>query len=73
MTKMFFDMWARWDALVHCKWLWCKVHGKLLKPFISKGGDEIVVQHNIHPQMDGHIERVNGVLNQYLKNYTGVN
>jgi hypothetical protein len=19
MTKMFFDMWARWDALVHCK------------------------------------------------------
>jgi hypothetical protein len=29
------------------KWLWCQVHDKFLKTFISKGGDEIVIQHNI--------------------------
>jgi hypothetical protein len=26
-----------------------------------------------HPQMDGQKERDNGVLNQYLKDYMGVN
>jgi hypothetical protein len=25
-----------------------------------------------HPQIDGQMERVNGVLNQYLKNYVNV-
>jgi hypothetical protein len=28
------------------------VHGKLLKTFISKGGDEIIIQHNI-PSTNG--------------------
>jgi hypothetical protein len=26
-----------------------------------------------HPQIDGQMERVNGVLNQYLKNYVNAN
>jgi hypothetical protein len=33
---------------------------------------KLLFNTTFHPQMDGQIERVNGVLNQYLKNYMGV-
>jgi hypothetical protein len=34
-------------------------------------GMKLLFNMTFHPQTDGEIDRVNGVLNQYFKNYVG--
>jgi hypothetical protein len=43
-----------------------------LKHLFCKVGIKLLFNITFHPQTDGQIERVNGVLNQYLKNYVNI-
>ncbi len=43
------------------------------KHLFWKVGTKLLFSTAFHPQIDGQIERVNGVLNQYFKNYVGIN
>ncbi len=43
------------------------------KHLFRKVGMKLLFDMAFHPQTDGQIERVNEVLNQYFKNYVGVN
>ncbi len=53
LVKLFFDMWIRHHGIVRDK-------GTL----VLEGGDEIVISNMVfHPQTNGQIEKVNGVLN----------
>jgi transposase InsO family protein len=50
-----------------------QVDGELLKTFALKNGVQLSFSTIFHPQINGQIERVNGLLNQYLKNYVSAN
>jgi hypothetical protein len=45
---------------------------QLLETFVQKVGMKLLFNTTFHPQTDGQIKKVNGVLNQYLRNYVGV-
>jgi IS30 family transposase len=43
-----------------------------LKHLFRKVGIKLLFNKTFHPQTDGQTERVNGLLNQYLKNYVNI-
>ncbi len=60
---------APWDASIYRKQYKHQIYGKFWKHLFQKVGTKLSFNVTFHPQMDGQTKRVDGVLNQYLRNY----
>ncbi len=65
-TKLFYDMWVK-----HHGMLQFIISDK--ETCVLEGGMKLLFSTMFHPQIDGQMERVNGVLNQYFRNYVNAN
>ncbi len=74
-TTLFFDMWVRHHDMF--KVIVSDQDAELVSKFctflMKKAGTKLKFNMIFHLQIDGQIERVNGILNQYFKNYVVAN
>jgi len=72
-AKLFFNMWVRHHGMPQLiiSDRNAKFTASFCKHLFRKVGMKLSFSTAFHPQTNGQIEKVNGVLNQYLKNYVG--
>jgi len=75
ITTLFFDMWVRHHGMLEViiSDRGAKFVSKFCTFLMKKVGTKLKFNMIFHLQIDGETERVNGILNQYLKNYVVVN
>jgi hypothetical protein len=75
LAKLFFNMWVRHHGMP--QFIVSDGNAKFMARFWKhlfwKVGTKLLFGTTFHPQTNGQIKRVNEVLNQYSRNYVGVN
>ncbi len=75
LAKLFFDMWVKYHGML--EFIVSDKNTKFMvgfwKHLFRKAGMKLSFSMAFHPQTNGQIERVNGVLNQYHSDYVNVN
>jgi hypothetical protein len=71
MAKLCFDMWVRHNGMskVIVSDRDVKFMSKFWTLLMKKTWTKLKFSTTFHPQIDGRIEKVNMILNQYLRNY----
>jgi len=75
ITTLFFNMWIRHHGMLEViisDWN-VKFVSKFWTLFMEKVETKLKFNTTFHLQTDGQTEKVNGILNQYLRNYVSVN
>jgi hypothetical protein len=70
LVKLFFDMWVKHHKMP--QFIVSDRDAKFMKGFWKKIFQNLSFSVTFHPQIKDQTKKVNGVLNQYLKNYVGV-
>jgi hypothetical protein len=73
MTKLFFDMWVRHNGMpkvIVNDWD-VKFTSEFWTLLMKKTRTKLKFNTIFHPEIDGQTEIMNGILNQYFRNYIG--
>jgi hypothetical protein len=71
MPKLFIDMWVQHNGMskvIVSDWD-VKFMSEFLTLLMKKTRTKLKFSTIFHPQIDGRIDKVNMILNQYLRNY----